>query len=150
MAKSQESWNKKEAEKKRQLKQKEKEQKKETRRTSSKEGKSLEEMMAYVDENGNISSVPPNPNQPRSPKKEDISISVAKQDPSAVPVLRKGTVAFFNTAKGYGFIEDQETKERIFVHGSGLVDAISENNLVTFKVEKGMKGPNAVDVRVVG
>jgi hypothetical protein len=61
MARSQETFNKKEAEKRKAQKRKEKEQRKEERKANAKEGKSLEEMMAYVDEDGNITSTPPDP-----------------------------------------------------------------------------------------
>jgi cold shock CspA family protein len=150
MAKSQETWNKKETEKKRQQKKKEKEQKKEERRASAKEGSSLDDMMAYVDENGNISSTPPDPSKKRKINEADIAIGVPKQEAVQAEVVRKGTVTFFNDSKGYGFIKDQETQESIFVHLNGLIDKIKENNRVTFEVEMGQKGPNAVKVKVVG
>jgi hypothetical protein len=75
MARPQETFNKKELEKKRLQKRKEKEQRKEERKANAKEGSSLEDMMAYVDENGNISSTPPDPTR-RKPtiKTEDIVI----------------------------------------------------------------------------
>ena len=63
--------------------------------------------------------------------------------------MAKGTVKFFNDSKGFGFIEDEETGKDIFVHVSGLVDEVKENDEVTFDVADGRKGPNAVDVRLV-
>ena len=63
--------------------------------------------------------------------------------------MAKGTVKFFNDSKGFGFIVDQETEKEIFVHVSGLVDEVKENDEVTFDVAEGRKGPNAVDVRLV-
>jgi cold shock CspA family protein len=62
--------------------------------------------------------------------------------------LRKGIVTFFNDSKGYGFIKDSETQESIFVHANGLLDPIKDNNKVTFEVEMGHKGPNAVKVKL--
>tara|TARA_B100001173_G_scaffold166384_1_gene143851 strand:+ start:218 stop:490 length:273 start_codon:yes stop_codon:yes gene_type:complete len=62
--------------------------------------------------------------------------------------MAKGTVKFFNDSKGFGFIVDQETEKEIFVHVSGLVDEVKENDEVTFDVAEGRKGPNAVDVRL--
>ncbi|MEI7471182.1 MAG: cold shock domain-containing protein [Chitinophagaceae bacterium] len=62
--------------------------------------------------------------------------------------MRKGTVTFFNESKGYGFIKDQQTQESIFVHINGLKDKITENSKVTFEVEMGHKGPNAVNVKI--
>jgi cold shock CspA family protein len=150
MGKSQETWNKKEIEKKRQIKKKDKAQKKEDRKANSKEGSSLDEMLAYVDENGNLSSRPPDPMKKKIIKEEDISIGIAKHEDLPANTLRNGKVTFFNDTKGYGFIEDLETRESIFVHLTGLVDPIKENNRVSFEVERGQKGLNAVQVRVIG
>jgi cold shock CspA family protein len=149
MGKSQETWNKKETEKKKQKKRQDKEQKKEERRANAKEGSTLDDMMAYVDENGNISSTPPDPNKKRNIREEDIQIGVPKQGNIKMDPIRKGIVTFFNDSKGYGFIKDQETQESVFVHVNGLIDPIKENNKVTFEVEMGHKGPNAVRVKVV-
>jgi cold shock CspA family protein len=66
-----------------------------------------------------------------------------------VNTVRQGIVTFFNDSKGYGFIKDLETQESIFVHANGLTEPIRENNKVSFEVEKGKKGPNAVDVKIV-
>ena len=62
--------------------------------------------------------------------------------------MAKGTVKFFNESKGFGFIVDEENGKEIFVHVSGLVDEIRENDEVTYDVAEGRKGPNAVDVRL--
>ena len=62
--------------------------------------------------------------------------------------MAKGTVKFFNDSRGFGFIVDEETGKDIFVHVSGLVDEVKENDEVTFDVADGRKGPNAVDVRL--
>ncbi len=149
MAKSKETWNKKETEKKKEKKRKEKEQRKEERKANAKEGISFDDMIAYVDENGNISSTPPDPTKKRIIKEEDIEIGVPKQvDMKDVDQTRKGKVTFFNDSKGYGFIKDLDSQESIFVHINGLVDAIKENDKVTFEVEMGMKGPNAIKVKV--
>ncbi|MCF8416560.1 MAG: cold shock domain-containing protein [Crocinitomicaceae bacterium] len=62
--------------------------------------------------------------------------------------MSKGTVKFFNESKGFGFIIDEETKKEVFVHVSGLVDKVKENDEVEFEVEEGRKGPNAVNVKL--
>lgn len=62
--------------------------------------------------------------------------------------MSTGTVKFFNESKGFGFITDAETGNEIFVHVSGLIDEIKENDEVTYDVTEGRKGPNAVDVKV--
>jgi CspA family cold shock protein len=63
--------------------------------------------------------------------------------------MKTGKVKFFNTEKGYGFIKSDDTGEDIFVHVSGLVDKVRENDSVQFEVEKGKKGANAVQVTLV-
>lgn len=63
--------------------------------------------------------------------------------------MKKGTVKFFNEAKGFGFIKE-ENGEEIFVHASGLTEDIRENDTVEFETENGKKGLNAVNVRLVG
>lgn len=62
--------------------------------------------------------------------------------------MNTGKVKFFNTTKGFGFIKDNETGEEYFVHVSGLIDEISENDEVTYDLVEGRKGLNAVDVRI--
>jgi cold shock protein len=61
----------------------------------------------------------------------------------------QGTVKFFNSSKGFGFITPSDSSEDIFVHVSGLIDEIRENDTVTYEVERGKKGMNAVNVEVV-
>ncbi|MBS0000924.1 MAG: cold shock domain-containing protein [Cyclobacteriaceae bacterium] len=61
--------------------------------------------------------------------------------------MKKGTVKFFNEAKGYGFIKDAETDQDYFVHVSGLIDKIRENDEVVYEIEEGRKGLNAVQVK---
>jgi len=63
--------------------------------------------------------------------------------------MKKGTVKFFNGAKGFGFIIDDETSKEYFVHVSGLIDEIREGDIVEFELTEGKKGLNAVNVRVV-
>lgn len=60
--------------------------------------------------------------------------------------MKTGIVKFFNTEKGFGFIKDDETKEDIFVHKTGLVDNIQEDDEVSYEVEQGRKGLNAINV----
>ena len=61
--------------------------------------------------------------------------------------MKKGKVAFFNTEKGYGFITDSTTSEKYFVHVNGLLEQVKENDTVTFELERGLKGMNAVRVK---
>ena len=150
MSKSQATYSKKENEKKRLKKQKEKQEKKEERQANAKKGLTLEDMMAYVDENGNISSTPPDPSKKKVINTEDIQIGISRQEDivDESPV-KKGTVTFFNDSKGYGFIKNTETQDSIFVHANGLITQIKEGDKVTFEVEMGQKGPTAVKVSKV-
>jgi cold shock protein len=63
--------------------------------------------------------------------------------------MNKGIVKFFNETKGFGFIKDNETSQDIFVHVTGLVDTIRENDEVSFDVTEGRKGLNAINVKVI-
>lgn len=63
--------------------------------------------------------------------------------------MAQGTVKFFNNSKGFGFIAPDDGSKDVFVHVSGLVDEIDEGNKVSYDVEEGRKGPNAVNVKVV-
>ncbi len=150
MARSTETFNKKEKEKKRLKKQKEKKERAEERKENVVKGKSLDEMMAYVDENGNITSTPPDPTKKKKILTEDIQIATPKQE-AVQPgdLIRKGKVTFFNESKGYGFIKDSESQESIFVHINELTEAVTENDIVTFEVEAGQKGMTAVRVKKV-
>jgi len=150
MGRSQESYNKKEIGNKKEKKRKDKEKKRLARKDAEKKG-SLDDMIAYVDEDGNITSTPPDPTKKREEVKlEDIEIGVpSRADVEAFDPIRKGIVSFFNDSKGFGFIKDMETKEGIFVHINNVIDEIKEGNLVSFEVEMGPKGPTAMKVKIV-
>ena len=62
--------------------------------------------------------------------------------------MSKGTVKFFNASKGFGFIKEDDSSKEYFVHSSGLKDNITENDVVTFDLEQGKKGLNAVNVKL--
>ena len=144
-----ETWSKKEREKKKQQNKKEKAERKQERKENSKSGKSLDDMLAYVDENGNFSSTPPDPRKKVKINVEDIEIGVRKQaDIDPADLIRKGIVTFFNESKGYGFIKDKETQESVFVHINSLLEPVKEHSKVTFEIEMGPKGANAVNVKL--
>ena len=148
MGRSQETFNKKEVRNKKEKKRKEKEKKRLARRESEKKS-SLDDMIAYVDENGMLTSEPPDLSKKKATKLEDIVIGVPKREdlPEEDPI-RKGVVSFFNDSKGFGFIRDLETQESVFVHANNLLEEIKEGNLVNFEVEMGPKGPAATQVKI--
>ena len=146
MGKSQETFSKKEKEKKRLKKRQDKLVKKEERKSTS-EGGSLESMMACVDEFGNISDTPPDPLKKKKIIASNIEIGIPKREDEPQVTGRQGKITYFNDSKGYGFIKDLMTQENVFVHINGLIDPVKENDNVTFEVERGMKGMNAVRVK---
>jgi cold shock CspA family protein len=146
MAKSQDTFNKKEKEKKRLKKRKDKEIKREERKSGS-SGGGLDSMIAYVDEYGNITDTPPDPTKKEKINASNIEVSVPKREEEEVDPIRKGRIEFFNDSKGYGFIKELETQEKFFVHVNGLLDEVNEGDKVTFELERGMKGMNAVRVK---
>ena len=149
MAKSQQTFNKSEKEKKRLKKREEKRKKMEARRAEAKENGKKGIEFAYVDHNGHLTDTPPDPSLKVDIELEDISISVQKSEPVEIDPVRIGKVSFFDSSKGFGFIIDSENQEKYFTHISGIIDQISENDEVTFELEKGMKGMNAVKVTLL-
>lgn len=148
MGRSQESFNKKEVRNKKEKKRKDKEKKRLTRKETSKSS-SLDDMIAFVDEHGNITNTPPDPGKREQVNAEDIQISVPRGANFESDPVRKGTVTYFNQSKGFGFITDQQTKESIFLHVNNMLEEIKEGNLVSYEVEKGQKGPVAVQVKII-
>ena len=147
MGKSQESFNKKDVKNKKDKKRKEKEKKRLVRKENKKSG-IVEDIFAYVDENGMITSTPPDPMKKLNFKLEDIEVSIPKRESVKMDPIRKGIVSFFNDSKGFGFIKDMETQESVFVHVNNTLEEIKENNLVSYEVEMGQRGPTAVKVKL--
>jgi cold shock CspA family protein len=123
-----ESWNKKEREKKKQKEKRDKAEKMQERKENAKKP-GFDDMIAYLDENGNLSSTPPDPRKRVEVKLEDIQIGV----PEYVPPTQ--------------FIKDRVSQESVFVHANNLSFEIKENDLVTFETEMGQKGPVAVNIK---
>lgn len=144
----QETAAKKEKEKKKAKEKQDKAKRKEDRKANNSKGKSFEDMMAYVDENGNLSATPPNPDRKKEINAEDIQLGAAKQevmDPR--DAIRNGVVTFFNESKGYGFINDLKSQESVFVHVNQIAQPIKERDKVTFETEMGQRGLNAIRVK---
>jgi len=146
MAGSQETFNKKDKEKKRLKKRLDKQKKLAERKANSQSG-GAGNMIAYVDENGHITDTPPNPAHRTKIDAGSIEIGVPKREVVETPSIRKGRVDFFDNSKGFGFIKDPDTQERYFVHVNGLIEEIKEGDMVTFELERGLKGMNAVRVK---
>jgi cold shock CspA family protein len=129
MGRSQETFGKKEVRNKKAKKKREKEAKRMEKRGQDK--KSLDDMIMYVDANGNFTDTPPDPSLKEEIEIESIEISVSKKEDI-----------------GFGFIKDTITGESVFVHINNTLEPIKENNLVKFEVEMGNQGPVAVKVEV--
>jgi cold shock CspA family protein len=147
-----ESWNKKERQKMKVKQRQDKAQKMQERKENAQKGKSLDSMLAYVDENGNLSSTPPDRRKKVEIRVEDIEIGVPKYTPpTAEELMRSGKITFFNHDKGFGFIKDQLSQESVFVHVNNLSGGVvKENDKVSFEIEMGPRGANAVNVKVLG
>lgn len=146
MAGSQETFGKKEREKKRLKKKQDKLLRKEERKASGQDS-----MFVYVDEFGQLTDTPPDPTKKIKVDASSIEIGTPKKEDRPVEEVaaKEGKVSFFDTSKGFGFIIDSATQEKHFVHVSGLLDQIVENDKVTFELEKGLKGMNAVRVKKI-
>jgi cold shock CspA family protein len=140
------TFEKREKEKKRQQKQEEKKRKKEERKANS-AGGGLDNMMAYVDEFGRLTDTPPDPAKFKPIDISEIEIGVPKRtEEEEVAAERTGRVDFFDASKGFGFIREDGSQERFFVHVSHLSGPVGEGDKVRFEVERGPKGMNAVRV----
>jgi cold shock CspA family protein len=150
MAKSQQTFNKLEKEKKRLKKKEDKRKKMEARKLEREENGTDGIQFAYVDFNGNLVDTPPDPEDKIETEADNIVLGVPKkEDLPEVDPIRKGKVSFYDSSKGFGFIIDAEDSEKYFCHVSGLIDEITENDKVQFELEKGMKGLNAVRVKKI-
>lgn len=145
MAKSKESFSKKDKEQKRQKNKKAKQEKMEERKLNAKKGRSLEDMMAYVDENGNITDTPPDPVKRKTINAEDIEIGIPSSGKKEQG--HSGTVQYYDDTKGFGFIFDEGKKERIFFHHSNTLEKVSLSDRVEYELRPGERGWVAIDVK---
>ena len=137
------TFGKRENEKKKQARRLEKQNRKEERKQSGK-ANSFDDMIAYVDDYCMITSTPPDPDREKEEiKQEEISISTAKQEE---PDVLKGRVEHFNVEKGYGFIKDLAGTDKYFFHVNNVLTNIVENDIVTFDLEQGKRGLNAINI----
>jgi cold shock CspA family protein len=148
LARSSSTFSKREKEKKRIQKQKEKAVRKEERKANA-PGGGLDNMMAYVDENGVIVNTPPDPNAKVEVDASEIVLGIPPKEEGEEDAARTGKIDFFDTSKGFGFIREDGSQERYFVHVSGMLEEVGENDKVTYELERGPKGMNAVRVKKV-
>ena len=146
MAGSQETFNKRDKEKKRLKKRLDKQQKLAERKANAQGGGS-ESMIAYVDEFGRLTDTPPDPANRKKVDAGSIEIGVPKREVLEANAIRKGRVEFFNHSKGFGFIKETDSQEKYFVHVNGLLEEVKEGDIVIFELERGFKGMSAVRVK---
>jgi cold shock CspA family protein len=136
---------KREQEKKRLAKRAEKMKKKEERQQNK--ATSFEDMIAYVDENGMLTSTPPEETQEREEiNVEDIVIATPRREDPEEPTRLTGKVDHFNKSRGFGFIKTLTGGDRYFFHVHSTLTDVSEEDIVTFELERGVKGMEAVNV----
>lgn len=144
-----ETFSKRERRKKKIERRREKEFRRDERRQLPVKQKSLEEMMAYVDENGNLSDTPPDPKNAYKAAVEDIVIDIPRalpDDPDAIPT---GVVSYFDPSKGYGFIINDQTQERLFVHVNSFAEPTTELSIgdkVSYTPTRSPRGMQATAV----
>ncbi len=146
MAKSKETFNKREKEKQRQRKAQEKQEKMMNRKSNASKGNGLEGMMAYVDEFGNITDTPPDPAKRKAVNAEDIQLTVTGRSEDEADGTKTGTVSYFNVEKGYGFITDSFRGERLFFHVSNAQTTVDVGDKVSYETERTPKGMNAINI----
>src|SRR4030065_2405302 len=146
MAGSQETFGKKEREKKRLKKKQDKLIKKEERIAGGQESEFI-----YVDEFGQLTDTPMDPSRKIKVDASTIEIGIPKKEDRGEEevAVKQGKVSFFDSSKGFGFIIETQSQEKYFVHVSGLLEEIKENDKVSFELERGLKGMNAVRVKKV-
>ncbi|HMN05632.1 MAG TPA: cold shock domain-containing protein [Flavobacteriales bacterium] len=137
---------KREKEKKRQQKKLEKQRRKDERKSQGSDG-TLESMMAYVDENGMITDTPPDPNARVEIDASEIVLGIPPKEEVEEDPVRTGKLDFFDYSKGFGFINETGGQGRYFVHISNIQEEIKEGEKVSFELERGPRGMNAVRVK---
>jgi cold shock CspA family protein len=149
MARSKVTFNKREKEKQRQKQKQEKREKMEQRKANSSKGKSFDDMIAYIDEDGNIASTPPDPRKKKVFNVEEIEIGVPKHTEEFDNEPNEGFVDYFNESKGFGFIKDKRTGERLFFHVNNLQEPLNESDKVSYDIESGPRGLNAANIKKI-
>ncbi len=140
------SFSKKENLKKKLQKQKEKALKREERKKDNNKGKTLDDMIVYVDEFGQLTSTPPSLQEKEEISLDDIQLGAAPIE--AEDPIKTGIVDFLSD-KGYGFITENDTKENIFFHLNNVEGEVKKGNRVRFEKERSQKGFSAFNITIV-
>jgi cold shock CspA family protein len=146
MARSKQSSQKGEREKKKKRNLQEKEEKKALRKANSNKGKGFDSMIAYMDHNGQLTDTPPDPKLKVEIKAEDIQLGPQTILREAVSDLRTGRIAIYNADRRFGFIKDGITQEKIFFHISQASYEVKEGDSVSYEISHGLKGTVATNV----
>ena len=133
------SFGKRENEKKKQAKRLEKQRSKEARRAEG--TSSFEEMIAWVDEHGGLTDVPP-----EARAREALGVRLTPNSTEGEEAPLRGRGEYFNASKGYGFIKDLATTEKYFFHITAAPAEIAEGRTVTFELERSARGMNATHI----
>ncbi len=148
MAKSKATFSKRDKEKKKQERKQEKAEKKEERKANARKGMSLEDMMVYIDEDGNFTSTPQDPKNRKEISHHEIELDIRKKQAAAEEDARRnGIVTMFNHEKGYGFIRDLASQKSVFVHINSVNGELKEKDHVSFDLQRTLKGDSAVNVQ---
>lgn len=140
------SFSKKENIKKKAKKKQEKALRREERKSNNNKGQSLENMFAYVDENGVLTSTPPDSKKKNEINPENILLGarpILEESP-----VRTGVVTYYSE-KGYGFVTDDDTKTNLFFHNSDVLQAVQMRDKVTFEKKKTPRGDNAINLKKI-
>lgn len=147
MGRAKETVGKKEVRNKQLKKRKEKEKLKQERKEQGKT--SFDDMIAWVDENGQICEEPPLQENKQKVKAEDIEISVPKGGIKTKDNTNKGKIIKYDNTKGFGFIKSMDLPDSVFFHINDCLDEIKEGDKVTFLTEKGAKGLKAAEIKLI-
>ncbi len=140
------SFSKKENNKKKQKKQQDKISRREERKTDNNKGKSLDDMIIYVDINGNFTSLPPHL---QNREEDSAKAKRAKKAQADMATSDFSGVVSHMSDKGYGFITEKNSNETIFFHFGQLNEPVKKHDLVTYKKEQTPKGYQAADIKKV-
>ena len=147
MGRSKETFGKKEVRKKNEKKRLEKEKRKQQKKEQGKQ--SPDDMIAYVDENGMITSTPPDLSKKTEVDVNSIEIQTPKKEAINTPPHQQGMVTKFDNSKGYGFIDVPQLRESVFFHINDCLDEIIKGDYVEFDTEKGVNGLKAKNVKLL-